>query len=116
MGIPRPDVIYLLKDSVRMTSVDADRCRFLSQSRFPGRVNALEAGWLLGFSTREISILVVARLLKPLGHPKVNAPKFFHRPQIDSLEGDRAWMSKACDAISSYWKIHNECRESIVLC
>ncbi len=67
---------------------------------------------MLGFSPRELSMLVGARMLKPLGRPPTKAPKFFHRVEVELLGGDRAWMAKACETILAYWKTQNDGRSA----
>lgn len=56
--------------------MNADKQRFLNLATTPGRLNAEEAGWVLGFSLCDIRILFGSGLLKPLGHPRSNGPKF----------------------------------------
>ena len=49
----------------------------LSLRHLPARLNAEEAGWLLGFTMEEITILVAKKILKPLGNPSINGRKSF---------------------------------------
>ena len=48
-----------------------ERWKLLSLRHLPARLNAEEAGWLLGFTKEEITILMAKKLLKPLGNPSV---------------------------------------------
>jgi hypothetical protein len=41
---------------------------------------------------------------KPLGHPAVNAPKFFLTATVKDLERDDKWHGKVADAIQEYWR------------
>ena len=64
-----------------------DKYTFLALPLLPARLNALEAAWYLGFQPHEISILVGADLLEPLGHPPANTPKFFRHRITGSIAG-----------------------------
>ena len=87
--------------------MDIDRLQFLNVTHQPGRLTAQEAAWYLGFAVHDVPILTKAALLHPLGSPTLNAVKFFLRAELDHLRDDRAWMGKACDAISEYWRLQN---------
>jgi spermidine/putrescine transport system permease protein len=58
----------------------------LSLRHLPARLNAEEAGWLLGFTKEEITILVAKKILKPLGNPSINGRKSFSAAEILPLE------------------------------
>lgn len=78
------------------------------QARYlPGRLTAPQAAVLLGVEENHIPILVKARLLKPLGNPPRNAPKFFARDYIIALAADETWLAKASDALVSHWAKRN---------
>jgi hypothetical protein len=81
--------------------------RFLNLANLPARATTEQAAGLLGFSPHEIPILTARGLLKPLGHPAPNAPKFFVTEAMKELRRDEKWMGKASDAISEYWRIKN---------
>jgi len=81
--------------------------RFLCLKMVPARLNAEQAGWLLGFSVHEIPILAAKGLLKPLGHPAHNSPKYFLAADVDELRQDRKWFAKASDAITDHWRLKN---------
>jgi hypothetical protein len=51
--------------------------QFLNLANLPARVSAKQAGWILGFSAQEVPILVAESILKPLGRPARNGPKYF---------------------------------------
>ena len=80
---------------------------FLNLPLLPARLNALETAWYLGFQPHEISILIGAGLLSPLGHPAANTPKFFATEALVALRDDQKWLAKATDAISAYWRRKN---------
>ena len=50
---------------------------FLNLHTPPARLNANEAAWYLGFKPHEVSMLVAAGLLTPLGRPARSRAKFF---------------------------------------
>jgi len=51
----------------------SEQAEFLNWKLTPARLNATQAAWFLGFEPDEITILVGAGLLKPLGHPRGTA-------------------------------------------
>jgi hypothetical protein len=87
--------------------VNPEREKYLNLRTKPGKVTSEEAGWHLGFSVREICILIAAGMLKPLGNPAENAIKFFLSWELDQLNRDRAWFDKACHSVTKYWKDRN---------
>ena len=44
-----------------------EQVNFLNQRHLPYRLTAKETGWLLGFSSYDITVLTTQRLLKPVG-------------------------------------------------
>jgi hypothetical protein len=87
--------------------MNPDKERFLNQKIHSERLTAEETAWLLGFSAHEIPILVAKGLLKPLGHPAPNAPKFFLTATLKDLERDEKWHGKAADTVQEYWRNKN---------
>lgn len=87
--------------------MNTDRNSFLNLQHTPARMNAEETAWFLGFGPHEISILIAAHLLKPLGSPATNGCKYFSTKELERLGSDPAWMSKASDAIVKYWRRKN---------
>ena len=81
--------------------------RFLNLRHLPDRLTATEAAGKLGVSPHEIPILVAKGLLKPLGHPASNGPKYFLTATLKDLERDEKWHSKAADAVQEYWRHKN---------
>ena len=84
--------------------MNQDLERFLNLRNFPQRLTAAEVAGVLGLSPHEIPILVTKGLLKPLGHPAPNAPKFFLTATLKDLERDEKWHHKAADALQEYWR------------
>jgi hypothetical protein len=87
--------------------VNPEREKYLNLRTKPGKVTAEEAAWHLGFLAHEIPILLSAGLLPPLGEPAENGVKFFSTNDLDKLNQDRAWLSKACNVVVKYWKDRN---------
>jgi hypothetical protein len=54
----------------------------------PARLTAEQAAWVLNCQTHDVPILVVARLLKPLGNPQKNGIKFFATSELLELVKD----------------------------
>jgi hypothetical protein len=79
----------------------------LSLQRLPARLTVDEAAWFLGFNSKDISILLAAKLLKPLGHPAVNGQKYFAAVELERLRNDPEWLSKASDAVVRHWRKRN---------
>jgi hypothetical protein len=84
-----------------------DREQFLNLNTYPARLKMEEAAWFLGFSPHEIPHLVSDGILKPLGHPAQNAPKFFALVTLEELRRDVKWLHKASEAICEHWKNRN---------
>jgi hypothetical protein len=82
---------------------------FLNLEKRPARLTSEQASWMLGFQAHEVSILVQAGLLVPLGKPGSNAPKFFSLAQLEACMEPR-WLSKATGLIQGYWKGQNSRR------
>jgi hypothetical protein len=87
--------------------MNPDMERFLNLRHLPDRLTATEAAAKLGLSPHEVPILVAKGLLKPLGHPAPNAPKFFLTATLKDLERDEKWHGKVADAIQEYWRNKN---------
>jgi hypothetical protein len=88
--------------------------RFLNLRHLPDRLTATEAAGKLGVSPHEIPILVAKGLLKPLGHPASNGPKFFLTATLKDLERDEKWHGKAADAVQEYWRHKNGRKQDTV--
>jgi hypothetical protein len=90
-----------------------DKEHFLNLETPPARLTAEEAAWYLGFSAHEIPILTAKGLLKPLGHPPANGPKYFSATALEELRRDEKWLGKASDAIVEYWRTKNDKKKSL---
>ena len=87
--------------------MDPEQSQLLSRLRLPARVNVEQAAGLLGFKPQEIPMLVAGRLLKPLGNPAPNAPKFFSAWLLEELYKDIKWLDRATVAVSRHWDKKN---------
>ena len=85
---------------------------FLSLAIPPARVGINEAAWLLGFNDHDISVLVSAGLIKPLGRPPASGSKYFATVELQTLRNDTRWLAKASDAIVNYWRGKNSSRRN----
>jgi hypothetical protein len=79
--------------------------RLLGQ--LPARLTAEQAAWVLNCQPHDVPVLVLARLLKPLGNPQSNSVKYFAAAEILDLAKDRTWLAKVTNAISLHWKKKN---------
>ena len=84
-----------------------DKKDFLTLTTPPARLSITETAWLLGFTDRDIPVLVSVGLLKPLGHPPQSGSKYFATVDLQVLRNDTRWLARASDAIVSYWKSKN---------
>lgn len=89
-----------------------EREQFLKLQAPPARLTAEEAAWFLGFAPQEIPLLVAKGLLKPLGHPPHNGPKYFAAAVLEDLRRDEKWLGRASDAVVEYWRFKNARRGS----
>lgn len=71
-------------------------------NQLPARLKVKTVGVLLAFSASDIPVLIAAGLLKPLGKPAPNAPKFFARVQIERLGQDLEWLNQATRCVSQH--------------
>jgi hypothetical protein len=86
----------MIEDHLKMTECWAAK-------NIPARINIEKTATLLGFSGDDLTVLMAAGHLEPLGKPAPNAPKYFHAIEIMSLAADRAWLDKATKIVSQYW-------------
>lgn len=85
----------------------AEAMALLNCRRLPGRLNSAETALLLGFQEHDISTLVSARLLAPLGKPAPNAPKYFAAVEVEALARNGEWLGQATKALAKYWVVKN---------
>jgi len=70
----------------------------------PGRLTVEQAAHYLGFKAHDIPILIARGMLKPLGRPPPNAPKYFAAVELERLRADVKWMDRASAVIGAHWK------------
>lgn len=84
-----------------------EQTHLLSLQRLPARLTADQASGYLGFGPKEISILLAAKLLKPLGRPASNGQKYFAACELERLRNDAEWLGRASDAVVRHWRQRN---------
>lgn len=84
-----------------------ERQSLLNCRRLPGRLTAGEAAAVLGFQDHDITILMEAKLLKPLGKPVPNAPKYFASSELVDLAQNGKWLDDATKAVTKHWQNKN---------
>jgi hypothetical protein len=87
--------------------LNPDQTNLLQLQRLPARLTVDETAWFLGFGPGDISTLVAAKLLKPLGHPPSNGQKYFAACELERLRNDADWLAKASDALVRHWRKRN---------
>jgi hypothetical protein len=90
-----------------------DQHRFLALlGQLPARLTAEQAAWVLNCQVHDVPVLVVARLLKPLGNPQPNSVKYFSTMEVLELAKDRTWLAKMTNAVSQHWKQKNQSKKT----
>jgi hypothetical protein len=62
---------------------------------------------MLNCPPHDVPILVLGRLLKPLGNSSPNSVKYFATVEVLELAKDRAWLSKGTNTVGEHWKQKN---------
>lgn len=75
--------------------------------RLPARLDVNQAAEIMGFLPHEITVLLKAGLLKPLGKPAANGHKFFCTAEVSELSKNRDWLDKATRAVAKHWRDRN---------
>jgi hypothetical protein len=83
---------------------------FTILGRGPAVWSVVEVGWFLKIQPGNVRLLVNAGLLRPLGKPAPNAPKFFSSAEVIALAANREWLSKMNMVISKATKAKNDRR------
>ena len=79
----------------------------LTREGYAARLNSSQTAKLLGFAEHDVPILVGENLLKPLGNPVPNAPKYFALVDLLSHAGDRDWLNRATKTLAKHWQKKN---------
>jgi len=88
--------------------MNPERKEILNLVSLPGRLTASEAAWRLGFEPDHIPILVVKKLLKPLGNPPPGSVKHYLTTEVEQKKNDAKWMHKASEVIRHKIKDKND--------
>ena len=94
----------------RFAATAQEKFRLLNCRRLPARLNTSETALLLGLQEHDIAPLVAAKLLKPLGKPAPNAPKYFAAVEITANAQNSEWLSQATRVITKHWVAKNKRR------
>jgi hypothetical protein len=85
-----------------------DQHRFLSLSgQLPARLTVEQVAWMLNCQPHDVTALIAARLLKPLGNPPANGIKFFSTADVQEQIKDRSWLIKVTNNIVQHWQRQN---------
>ncbi|MBL9215985.1 MAG: hypothetical protein JNG83_10960 [Opitutaceae bacterium] len=85
-----------------------DKHRFLSLiGQLPVRLTSEQAAWVLGCQAHDVSLLLAAKLLKPLGNPQPNSVKYFAATEILENGRDRGWLSRVTATLGEHWRRKN---------
>ena len=86
-----------------------DQLRFLSVlGRLPARLTAEQVAWVINCQPHDVPVLVVARLLKPLGNAPPNSVKYFATAELLELMQDRTWLAKMTNVVNQHWRRKNQ--------
>jgi hypothetical protein len=61
-----------------------------------------------------VSVLVAAKLLKPMRNSPANSVKFFATLELLELVEDRAWLAKVTNALNQYWQSKNTNKSNLL--
>jgi hypothetical protein len=82
--------------------------------KFPARLSAPETAKRLGVCDHDIPVLVDRGVLKPLGDPARNAPKYFATVNILEIAADAKALDRASRTLNQYWANKNKRRTKVV--
>jgi len=91
----------------KKANAPADAAILLNSRRLPARLHSSEVAGMLGFQDNDIPVLVIARVLIPLGKPALNAPKHFAFVDVLAAGQDREWLAQATRVLTKYWRDKN---------
>lgn len=97
----------LNRSSGRPELISAQAAELLNLRRLPAMLTVLQTATVLGVSEYDITALIRAGLLEPLGKPTPNAVKYFAAIQILELAGEPAKLGKIRNALYDYWHSKN---------
>ena len=77
----------------------------------PARLNSEQTAWALNCQPHDVPVLVVAKLLKPLGNPPPNSVKYYATREVLELAQDRGWLAKVTQALNRHWQTKNQAKK-----
>jgi len=92
--------------------MDAQQRDFLNLATPPARLTTEQVAWLLGFQPHDIPVLARQGLIRALGKPAHNAPKYYAYADLQEKLRDAKWLGKASEAIQSHWQRGNARRHN----
>jgi hypothetical protein len=92
----------------KATRTFGDTLNLLNCRRLPARLNSTEVAVLLGVQDHDVSVLIGAKLLVPLGKPAANAPKYFAAVEVSERAANPEWLSNATKILAKHWRRKNQ--------
>lgn len=83
-----------------------------AQKDLPARLQVNQVAKILNCSNDDVTVLMSAGKLKPLGKPRPNAVKYFSSIELMIRVADQEWLDDATKAIATYWRRKNERRKN----
>ena len=80
--------------------------RYITEMR--ARVTIEDVARIFSISGDGVSALIRAGLLRPLGNPAPNAPKYFAAVTILRLTQDEQFLDRMSRCLQRHWKQHNQ--------
>ena len=78
--------------------------RCCGERRLSARINVETVAEIIGCTHEDVTLLVQAHVLKPLGKPGQNAVKWFSSVEVLQLTADRKWLDDVTKTLSQYWR------------
>lgn len=100
----------------RSAATAQEKFWLLTCPRLPGRLNTSETAVVLGFQEHDIAPLITAKLLKPLGKPAANSPKYFAAVEIVERAADPGWLGEATKTLAKHWQRKNQRKQATASC
>jgi hypothetical protein len=69
----------------------------------PARLMAAQVAWVLNHQPHDVSVLLAAKLVKPLGNSQPNSVKFYATLELLEQIKDRTWLAKMTNALNQHW-------------
>jgi hypothetical protein len=78
--------------------------RCCAERKLSARINVGTVAHIVGCTEEDVTLLMQANLLKPLGKPGQNSVKWFACLEIMLLAADRKWLDDVTKTLSQYWR------------